>query len=136
MNAIACCVLFVHLAAGAALAQTYDDVQIRLGPYEQRENGGDTPLNVWRSTGAVVIGSETHSTFSLADSCEAFSVSSAKSDIRGDATAAWQIDVTPIRVVKDAVTFRMRWSRLEGVRQAMKRLATGEARPQPLSGDL
>lgn len=108
MRIIPCCVLIVHIAAGVAHAQTSNDLQIRLGAYTLSENGGEKPLGVWRSTGPVVIGKPVMSTFSVGETCEAFAVSSDGSFIE-NATAAWRIELTPTRVVRDAVTFRLRW---------------------------
>jgi hypothetical protein len=108
MRVIPCGVLIVHLAAGAAHAQTFNDLQVRLGAYTLSQNGGEKPLGVWWSTGPVVIGKAVTSTFSVGETCEAFAVSSDGS-LTENATAAWRIDVTPTRVVRDAVTFRLRW---------------------------
>ena len=108
MRIIPCGVLVVHLAAGVASAQTFNDLQIRLGAYTVSSNGGEKPVGVWRSTGPVVIGKPVISTYSVGEACEAFAVSSDGS-LREDATAAWKIELTPMRVVGDAVTFRLRW---------------------------
>src|SRR5207249_2479620 len=95
MRVIPCCVLIVHLAAGVAHAQTFNDLQIELGGYNVSDRGGEKPVGVWWTTGPLVIGRATPSTFSIGDNCEAFSVSSAR-EIRENATAAWNIEVTPI----------------------------------------
>ena len=102
------CVLTVHIAAGVASAQTFSDLQVRLGAYTVSADGGEKPVGVWRSTGPVVIGKPVISTFSVGETCEAFAVSSDGS-LREDATAAWKIELTPMRVIGDAVTFRLRW---------------------------
>lgn len=117
MRIISLCFLAVHLTAAVAQAQTFDYLQIQLGTYAVTETGGEKALNMWRSTGPVVIGRVTPSTFSFGDTCEAWAVSSRRSEVRDDATAAWHLDITPIRVVKDAVTFRMRWIRMVTRRQ-------------------
>jgi hypothetical protein len=102
------------VSAQTPAGQTFSDVQIRLGPYEMNPDGGERPLNMWRSTGAVVIGQTTHSGFSWAEkSCEAWGVSAKVNDFRDDATVGWNIELTPLRVVGDAVTFRLRWVRFE-----------------------
>lgn len=117
MRMIPYCLLIVHIIAGVAHAQTFGYLQLRLGTYTVSENGGEKPLNMWRSTGPVVIGRATLSTFSFGDTCEEWAVSSVRSGVRDDATTAWHVDVTPIRVVKDAVTFRLRWVRIVALRQ-------------------
>jgi hypothetical protein len=121
MRTISCCVLMLHLAAGAASAQTFSDLQVRLGAFTVSKDGGEKPLGGWFSTGPVVIGRPAISTFSWGDTCEAFAISSDGS-LREDATTAWKIELTPIRVVKDAVTFRLRWVRVAGLRQQLDQL--------------
>jgi hypothetical protein len=113
MKTVPWCLLAVHLAAGLAYAQTPNDLQVRLGAYTTNTDGGDKPVGVWRSTGPVVIGTTVTSTFSVGEACDAFSVSSAE-DLRDDATSAWKIEVTPTRVVGDAVTFQLRWQGAAG----------------------
>jgi hypothetical protein len=122
MRAISCCVLIVHFAAGAAHAQTLNDLQIRLGAYTLSNDGGEKPAGVWFSTGPVVIGKPATSTFSFGNTCEAFAASSDGS-VREDATTAWKIELTPIRVVADAVTFRLRWVRVAALRQQLNQLS-------------
>lgn len=123
MRTILWCLLIAHLAAGLAHAQTPNDLQVRLGAYTSSTDGGDKPVGVWFSTGPVAIGKRVASTFSVGDSCDAFSVSSDGS-LREQATAAWKIDVTPTRVVGDAVTFRLRWqmagNRMQGDRMSLE----------------
>lgn len=123
MRIIPCAVLIVHLVAGVAYAQTFNDLQIQLGGFNEKPNGGEKPVGVWWSTGPVVIGRAGTSTFSLGKTCEAFAVSSGGSLI-DNATFAWRIEVTPTRVVRDAVTFRLRW-RLATLRQEPGRLSLG-----------
>jgi hypothetical protein len=108
MKAISCCVLILLVGAGVARAQTVSDLQIELGGYTTSENGGEKPVGVWRSTGPLVIGKTVTSTFSVGETCDSFAVSSDGS-LRDNATSAWRIEVTPTRVVRDAVTFRLAW---------------------------
>jgi hypothetical protein len=109
MRTIPWCLLIVHLAAGLAHAQTANDLQVQLGAYTSNTDGGEKPVGVWFSTGPVAIGKRVTSTFSVGEGgCDAFSVSSDGS-VREHATAAWRINVTPTRVVGDAVTFRLQW---------------------------
>ena len=46
----------LHAAAGVAHAQTFNDLQVRLGAYTLSRNGGEKPVGVWWSPGPVVIG--------------------------------------------------------------------------------
>lgn len=121
MRAISCCVLIVYIVASAAHAQTFKDLQIRLGAFTLSNDGGEKPLGIWFSTGPVAIGKPVISTFSFGSTCEAFAVSSDGS-LREDATTAWKIEVTPVRVVADAVTFRLRWVRVAALRQQLNQL--------------
>ena len=132
MRAISCFVLIVHFAAGTAHGQTFNNLQVRLGAYTLSNDGGDKPLGGWFSTGPVIIGKPTISTFSFGNTCEAFSISSDGS-LREDATTAWKIELTPIRVVADAVTFRLRWVRVAALRQQLDRfpLDAGKALGTP-----
>lgn len=117
MRVIPCCVLIVNLVAGVAHAQTFNDLQIQLGAYNLSDRGGEKPVGVWLGTGPVVIGRPTTGTFSVGDNCEGFTLSSVRGDVGENATTAWNVEVTPIRVVRDAVTFRLRWVRFAALRQ-------------------
>ena len=116
MRILPCTVLIIHLAAGAAYSQTFTDLQIKLGVSYATDNG-ETPGNIWHSTGSVIVGRPVATTFSRAENCAAWSVSSAVGDVREDATTAWNIETTAIRVVRDAITFRLRWVRYAALRQ-------------------
>jgi hypothetical protein len=116
MRILSCTVLIIHFAAGAAYAQTFNDLQIKLGVSYSTDHG-ETPGNLWRSTGPVIVGKPVASTFSLADACEAWSVSAVVGDIREDATTGWNIEVTALRVVREAITFRLRWVRFAALRR-------------------
>lgn len=111
MRSSALCLLFVLASAGVANAQTYQDLRIQLEAYVWWPDGGEKPAGVSRSTGPVVIGAPVRSTFSLGDACDRFQVSSDDSVIDG-ATTVWKIETTAVRVVGNAVTFRLRWVRL------------------------
>jgi hypothetical protein len=131
MRTIPWCLLIAHLAAGLAHAQTPNDLQVRLGAYTSSTDGGEKPVGVWFSTGPVALGKRVTSTFSVGETCDAFSVSSDGS-LRENATFAWRIDVTPTRVVGDGVTFRLRWqeavSRDRGDRMSLE-FSDGFPRP-------
>ena len=118
------------LAASAAQAQTFEDVQIRLGLYTVRADGGEQPLGVWRSTGPVVIGASTPTTVSWNGECEGFAISSVKSETIDKAVAAWLIDVTPVRVTGNSVTFKLRSTKMMALRQQLDRAATRPRSPQ------
>jgi hypothetical protein len=134
MRTIPWCLLAAQLSAGLAYAQTPNDLQVRLGAYTSNTDGGEKPVGIWRSTGPVVIGKPVMSTFSVGDACDAFSVSSGGS-LRDGATAAWQIEVTPTRVVGDAVTFRLRWQMVVNQMHG-NRLSLEFSDDAPRSGDV
>lgn len=132
MRTVCACALLLHIAAHAAVAQTFDDLQIRLGAYTLSDDGGEQAAGGWYSTGPVTIGRLAASTFSIGQTCAAFAISSVRGEVREDATAAWTIEVTPIRVVKEAVTFHLRWTRAVALRQQLERgLADGAAARNP-----
>ena len=107
------------LRAGAAQAQTFNDLQIQLGYSRLFPDGGERPGDVWFSSGPVRIGQPVVSTWSFGNTCEAWGVSSA-SEVRDDATAAWRIELTPTRVLDRAVTFRMRWFRAAALKSQLE----------------
>ena len=79
-------------------------VEIRLGVYTSNNDGGERPMGMWRSTGPIVIGGTVASAYSFAKKCEPFSVSTDGSLI-DNVTAAWGIELLPIRVVGYACAF-------------------------------
>jgi hypothetical protein len=110
MAAIAVGVLIVPLAAlDAARSQTFDDVQVVVRGYELRANGGEHS-EVSFSTGPVVVGTSESGVFSVRG-CGLFGVSSGSSSFMEEAATGWRVEVTPLRVVNHAVTFRLRWLR-------------------------
>jgi hypothetical protein len=114
--------LIVLIAGGVANAQREYDLQIQLGVSILTPLGGEQPGGVWRSTGPVVVGKPVSSTFSFGDTCEAWAVSS-QTSLREDATTAWKIEVTPIRIKGRAVTFRLRWVRVAGLKQQLDQIS-------------
>jgi hypothetical protein len=129
MRVIACCALIIHVAAGVARSQTFSDLQIQLGAYRLMPDGGEKPVGVWLSTGPVVIGRPVAGTFSFGSTCNAFAVSSVRSEVREDATTAWHVEVTPVRVVRDAVTFRLRWVRVAALKQQLDQISFDSGKP-------
>jgi hypothetical protein len=134
MKTIAFAALLVQLVAADAHAQTFKDLQIELGAYRQTDDGGEKAAGVWFSSGPVTIGSMHPATFSLGDSCGAFAVSSDGS-LTENATMAWRIEATPIRVVRDAVTFRLRWNRVAALKQQLEQISLGADKAARLPGE-
>jgi len=135
MKTMACGVLWL-MACGIADAQTppAPDLQIKLGTSVVTPLGGEHPGGVWFSTGAVAIGRTSTATYSFGNTCEAWAVSSDGS-VRDDATIAWRIEVTPIRVVRHAVRFRLHWVRMAGTRQQLDQLSFDGAKAARLPSE-
>jgi hypothetical protein len=134
MRTIPCGLVIVVLACGVAQAQTTPDLQIRLGTAIVTPLGGEHPGGTWFSTGPVAIGKTSTATYSFGNTCEAWTVSSGGS-LREDATTAWRIEVTPIRVVRHAVRFRLRWVRAAGTPQQLDQVSLDGANTARLPGE-
>ena len=151
MRTIPCGLAIVLMACAAATAQTLprvetdqlgrrvllrgtSDLQILLGTSIVTPLGGEHPGGTWFSSGPVVIGKPATATYSFGNTCEAWAVSSDGS-LRDDATMAWRIEVTPIRVVGHAVRFRLRWVRATGIRQQLDQLTLERAAAAKLPGE-
>jgi hypothetical protein len=126
-------VLLALCAAGTAAAQTFNDVEIRVGLYTVSADGGEHPAGMWGTTGPIVIGRTTARTFALGAACDAWSLIGGDRPPGEDATAAWKIVTTPLRVVNNAVTFRLQWVRVSAMRKEFAQLsapgAMSAARP-------
>lgn len=133
MRAIACGVL-VLMFAGAANAQTGNDLQIRLGMYSLNPDGGERPGGIWYIA-RPAIGKPAQSFWSFGETCEAWTVSS-KPYAREDATTAWRIETTPLRVEGEAVTFRLRWVRVAPLKQQLEQLSFDDTKARIPSEDI
>ena len=124
------------LAARIAGAQTADDVQLSVAGFELAANGAEQPAGVTRSTGQLTIGKATVGVFSMFG-CGYFSLTIPPNSFEEKATVGWRVEVTPLKVVKHAVTFRLRWVRAldkgDGLSPASEdvevTLQPGESRP-------
>jgi hypothetical protein len=120
MRTIACGLL-VLMFCSIANAQTQNDLQIRLGMYSLNPDGGERPGGVWYIA-RTAIGKPAESFWSFGETCEAWTVSG-KPYAREDATTAWRIETTPIRVEGQALTFRLRWVRVAPLKQQLEQLS-------------
>lgn len=116
-----------------SFAQSPEDFQIRLGLYTVSVDGGEKPEGMWY-VNHVAIGTARNGTFSIGAKCDAWTVSGG-AGIREDATMAWRIETTPVRVAGSAVTFRLRWIRVAGVAQQLHQLTLDNAKTARLPGD-
>ena len=98
------------VAARIADAQTVGEVELSVAPFELAANGAETIEGVSRRTGPLTIGKPSVSVFSMFG-CGYFSVTIPPNSFKEDATAGWRVEITPLKVVKHAVTFRLRWVR-------------------------
>lgn len=108
--------LSLLLAAGRlADAQTVDEAQISVGGFELAANGAEKAVGVWFGTGPLIIGKPTVGVFSM-HGCGYFTVTVPPNRFEENATVGWRVEVTPMRVVNHAVTFRLR-ARCAGQRE-------------------
>jgi hypothetical protein len=99
------------VASATARAQTPSDLQILFGGYELNDDGGEKAAGIWLGTGSLGKSKSTSGTYSFGD-CGAFMLSGGNhGEIREHAHAAWKVQATVVRIVGDAVTFRLQWSR-------------------------
>jgi hypothetical protein len=97
-------------AAGFASAQSPGDVQIFVAPYELTTNAGEDRLGITYGTGPITIGQAAVGIFSFSG-CGNFSLTVPPHPFRENATTGWRVEITPLKVVKHAATFRLRWVR-------------------------
>jgi hypothetical protein len=134
--------LLLQLAATGATAPqppattpAASDLQIYVRGYTISDDGGEHS-GVALSSGAVVVGTPTLGAFSFGD-CGYFTVTGRTQEFREQPTAAWRLEITPIRISGRAVTFRLRWVRAIDSSKSMSpagedvevTLRSGEVRP-------
>lgn len=124
------------LGTGTVDTASVQDVQIFVTAYQVGASGAEKPAGVSRGTGPLSIGAPTVGVFSMFG-CGGFSLTVPPHSFRDDATVGWRVEVTPLKVVDHAVTFRLRWVRAldtgQGLSQASEdvevTLRPGESRP-------
>jgi hypothetical protein len=110
MNKMICWAFLLQFgAACVAEAQAPDELEASVRGYTITNDGGEKP-SVGNYTGPIVIGKTTSSQFSFAG-CGYFLVSGQGRGFIEDATTGWKVELTPTRVLGDAVTLRVRWVR-------------------------
>jgi hypothetical protein len=98
------------MAAGVANAQSMDEVHISVGGFHVATNGAERAAGVVRGYGPPAIGTTTVGIFSFAG-CRRFTVTRPPETFEKEADAGWRVEITPLKVVDHAVTFRLRWVR-------------------------
>jgi len=124
------------VAARIAGAQTVGDVRISVTPFELTANGAEKAEGVSWHTGPLSIGKPGVGVFSMRG-CGSFTVTGPPDTFEENATAGWRVEITPLKVVNHAVTFRLRWVRAldkgDGLSPASEdievTLRPGESRP-------
>ena len=98
------------VATRIAAAQTVGDVQLSVAPFELTANGAEKDEGVSWRTGPLTIGKPGVGVFSMFG-CGDFSVTIPPNSFKEDATVGWRVEITPLKVLNHAVTFRLRWVR-------------------------
>lgn len=120
--------LFVMPAA--ARAQVSDDTQIMVGGFTTATHGAEKSAGVWH----VILPSSNKAWAAEWSSggCGHFQLSVAHDGFEEGATTGWNVEITPIRVVDRAVTFRLRWRRaLVNSKPVRSEMATTELTMRP-----
>jgi hypothetical protein len=101
----------VFLATRIAAAQTPDEVQVSVAGFELGATGAEKPAGVTFLTGPLTIGQQAAAMFWVS-SCGYLSLKVGPPySFPENATAGWRVEITPLKVVNHAVTFRLRWVR-------------------------
>jgi hypothetical protein len=96
-------------AAPIARAQTADEVEISVAGFVLAANGPEKPAGVaWGPK--LTIGKPGIGVFSVRG-CGYFTATIPPNTFEETATAGWRVEITPLKVVDHAVTFRLRWVR-------------------------
>jgi hypothetical protein len=101
---------FLLTAGRLTQAQTVDEIQISVGGFQLAANGAEKAVGVWFGTGPLIIGKPAVGVFSM-HGCGYFTATIPPNSFEENATAGWRVELTPMRVVNHAVTFRLRWVR-------------------------
>lgn len=97
-------------AAPLATAQADSEVEIWVAGYRLAADGPEKLAGVSWGPGKPVVGKSSIGIFSMRD-CGYFTAATAANPFEENATAGWRVEITPIKIVDHAVTFRLRWTR-------------------------
>ena len=99
-------------------------MQISVAGFELAANGAEKHSGGSRSTGPLTIGKPVVGVFSMFG-CGYFSITVPPHPFEEKATAGWRVEITPLKIVNHAVTFRLRWVReLEAAMHCPRRART------------
>jgi hypothetical protein len=100
----------VLLTAASASGQTIPEMEIGIEGFQLMATGPEKHAGVSRTTGPIRIGVPVGTVFSMSE-CGNFSVQPGPNPFPEEADVGWRIDLTAVRMVHHAVTFRLRWTR-------------------------
>ena len=98
------------LAAPFARAQAIDEFRITVSGFAVAANGVERSAGVSFWAEPITIGKPSIGVFSMFD-CGYFSVTIPGNPFKDGATGGWRVEITPVKVAADGVTFRLRWVR-------------------------
>jgi hypothetical protein len=100
------------LGCGVAQAQT-SDMSITVSGFQLTANGAEKPAGVARRVrlAPTALGNPAPTAVFSMVGCGYFTVTPAPAAFEEKAHSGWRVEVTPMKVVDEAVTFRLRWVR-------------------------
>ena len=100
----------VLAAAPLATAQDDSNLELWVAGYHLAADGPEKRVGVSWGPGKLTVGKSAIGIFSMRD-CGRFTAATAANPFEENATAGWRVEITPIKIVDHAVTFRLRWTR-------------------------
>lgn len=97
-------------AVPLATAQADSEVEIWVAGYRLTADGPEKLAGVSWGPGKLTVGKSSIGAFSMRD-CGYFSATTSPNPFEENAIAGWRVEITPIKIVDHAVTFRLRWTR-------------------------
>lgn len=97
-------------AAPLATAQVESDLELWVAGYRLAADGPEKRVGVSWGPGKLTVGKSSIGIFSMRD-CGYFTAATASNPFEENAAAGWRVEITPIKIVDHAVTFRLRWTR-------------------------
>jgi hypothetical protein len=97
-------------AAPLATAQEDSEVELWVAGYRLAADGPEMHAGVSWGPGKLTVGKSSIGIFSMRD-CGYFTAATSANPFEENATAGWRVEITPIKIVDHAVTFRLRWTR-------------------------
>jgi len=102
--------LLFPLSVVTVKAQDADYLYLHVSGHSVATNGAETPVSTGAFASTREMGKPMTTVFSMVG-CGVLSVRRAPASFDDAAVAGWRVELTPLRKVGDAVTFRLRWTR-------------------------